>query len=42
MPHLRLTDDRHKRFDISRREKNIRPRVVVVQDLIESRIDDRS
>jgi len=39
---LRFADDTQKRLDISRPEKNIRPPVAAVQDVIKSSIDDRS
>jgi len=42
MPHLRLVDDTQECLEISRLEKNIRPRIAAIQDVIKSPIDDRS
>jgi len=42
IPRQRLADDIQERLDISRLEKNIRPRDAAVQDVIKSLIDDRS
>jgi len=42
IPRLRLADNAKKCLEISRLEKNIRPCVTAVQDVVKSPIEDRS